>query len=228
MGASAVIAEVILGIVGHVEALGPIGGPAAFVAILTFWVIVGLPCTLLNMVPGFLFGFKTGVFCNMIGKVAGSMISFFFARIFSDRVEQWGRRYKAYRLIAKAVEKGGFLSICIVRLMYMPMSLKNYGLGALDAPAGQTFFASILCALPFALMWTWAGAQCKDVAEMLSKSSDKPKPSLRYDYVAAAVVVAVLVYFGRKAAYARLPEWVKEELEDSTSVDTGADNKKKH
>eukprot|EP00929_Paragymnodinium_shiwhaense_P008599 TRINITY_DN112554_c0_g1_i1.p1 TRINITY_DN112554_c0_g1~~TRINITY_DN112554_c0_g1_i1.p1 ORF type:complete len:259 (+),score=33.58 TRINITY_DN112554_c0_g1_i1:78-779(+) len=219
------VTDIVLSLVTHVEALGPTGGPAAFVAVLTVWVILGLPCTLLNMVPGFLFGFKLGVACNMVGKVLGSMISFFLARLFSDRVKAWGSKYKAYRIIAKAVDKGGFVSICLVRLVYMPMSLKNYGLGALGAPPFQTFLASIVCALPFAIMWTWAGAQCKDVAEMLSKT-DKKRPPIKPEYIAGAVVVLIAVYFCRKAAYQYLPEWIKEELERQSDNGDGESKEK--
>lgn len=223
MGLSAVT-DVVLGVVTYVQELGPVVGPAVFVVVLTAWVILGLPCTLLNMVPGFLFGFKLGVLCNVTGKVAGSMISFFIAQAFSDRVKQWGQKYKAFRLIQKCVDKGGVVSICVVRLIYMPMSVKNYGLGALGAPAGLTFFASTACALPFAIIWTWAGAQCKDVAEMLAQT-DKPTPKLNFQYVAIGAGVLALVYFGRKAAYQRLPDWVREELESDDSGPPGIDEK---
>eukprot|EP00927_Polykrikos_kofoidii_P023807 TRINITY_DN2179_c0_g1_i3.p1 TRINITY_DN2179_c0_g1~~TRINITY_DN2179_c0_g1_i3.p1 ORF type:complete len:225 (-),score=32.02 TRINITY_DN2179_c0_g1_i3:124-798(-) len=214
MGLSAHLSGLVLELVSSVQAMGPIGGPIAFVLLLTVWVVVGLPCTLLNMVPGFLFGFETGVICNILGKVAGSMVSFFIARIFRERVDSWGNKRKAYRIVAKAVDKGGFLSICLVRLLYIPMPLKNYGLGALGAPAGQTLVASTICALPFAIMWTWAGSKCKSLAEVFAQpeksgGSKMPRP----EYIAVGLVGLVIIYFARKAAYASLPMWIKEELE---------------
>jgi len=164
------------------------------------------------MVPGFLFGFEVGVAANMVGKVTGSMISFFIARIFRDRVDAWGQKHRAYRLIAKSVDRGGFFGLCLVRLMYMPMPLKNYGLGALGAPASQTFVASILCAFPFAVMWTWAGSQCKDLAEVFAnKDSAKKLPDPKW--IPVVLIVLVGVYFARKLVYKMLPDWVKEELE---------------
>merc|ERR1719182_808767 len=94
-----------LDICTYVQGLGPVTGPVAFIVLLTVWVMIGLPCTILEMVPGFLFGYNMGVFCNTFGKWLGSMISYGIARIFSEKVDQWCRKHKAYRLCTKAMEK---------------------------------------------------------------------------------------------------------------------------
>merc|ERR1719321_485385 len=179
--------------------------------------MIGLPCTLLEMVPGFLFGYKTGVFCNTFGKWLGSMISFGLARIFADKVDRWGRKHKAYRLCTKAVEKGRLWSLVSVRLLPAPMSLKNYGLGALGTPAMPYTIASCLCALPFAIVWTYFGMKCKSLAEVFASKSDSPKPTLSMEWIAIGAVGLVALFFLRKALYKQLPAWVREELESDNS-----------
>merc|ERR1719253_337207 len=178
MGFSETLAAAALGLSEYVESLGPTGGPVAFIALFTVWVCLGLPGTLLEMVPGFLFGYKTGVFCNMAGKQIGNTISFFAARAFSARAIAWGGKYKGFRLCKKAVDSGGFWAIFTVRMCPIPMTAKNWGLGALGADTKMTFIASFWSALPFALVWTWFGTECKSLADMFQKGGDEKKASM--------------------------------------------------
>ena len=59
---------------------------------------------------------QAGVGCEVLGKQLGNMIAFGIGRIFHKRVDAWGRQHKAYRLIQKAVDNGGFFALFIVRV----------------------------------------------------------------------------------------------------------------
>lgn len=49
-------------------------GPVYYTIFLAIWVTLLLPCTILEVVPGYLFGLKVGTIVSIIGKSSGSFI----------------------------------------------------------------------------------------------------------------------------------------------------------
>ena len=63
------------------------------------------------------------------------------------------------------------LELIFVRTLYMPMGVKNYGLGAMDIRAKDILLASIISGIPFALLWSYIGSTAKNFTEILSSDS---------------------------------------------------------
>ena len=49
-------------------------GPVYYTIFLAIWVTLLLPCTILEVVPGYLFGLKIGTVVSIIGKSSGSFV----------------------------------------------------------------------------------------------------------------------------------------------------------
>ena len=62
----------------------------------------------------------------------------------------------------------GIFTLVLVRTLYMPMGVKNYGLGALDIPMSKIILASVISGAPFALLWSHIGSTTKSMAEIFS------------------------------------------------------------
>lgn len=95
-------------------------GPVYYTIFLAIWVILLLPCTILEVVPGFLFGFKVGTIISIIGKSVGSYISLVLGRYFlRDRMKEYVlKKYPTLNAFSKAVELEGFKVILMIRVAY--------------------------------------------------------------------------------------------------------------
>lgn len=150
-----------------IEAQGPVWGPVYYMLFLAVWVTLLLPCSVLEMIPGFLFGFRTGWIASVFGKNLGTVMSLTIA--YSSRGVMRDRlvgKYPKLLAMEKAVKAEGFPVLVMIRLMFMPMLLKNYGLGSLDIPVVQIWLASLIASVPFATLWTAVGASASNVQDI--------------------------------------------------------------
>jgi uncharacterized membrane protein YdjX (TVP38/TMEM64 family) len=152
--------------------LGPVLGPLFFTVALTGWVVVCLPCTIIEMIPGFLFGIKTGWVVSMAGKSIGSAISMYLGRyVFKDATERFVfSRYPILRKLGIAAEREGFPFLLFVRGMWLPIALKNYGLAVLNVSIPEVLLAGFLTSIPHSLLWAWIGSRMNNVAEVIQGS----------------------------------------------------------
>jgi uncharacterized membrane protein YdjX (TVP38/TMEM64 family) len=67
------------------ETLGPVWGPLFYVFFLAVWVVLCLPCSPLEPLPGFLFGLKMGTLCSLAGKSLGSGAALLLGRYVCKR-----------------------------------------------------------------------------------------------------------------------------------------------
>jgi len=127
-----------------------------------------LPCSILEMVPGYLFGFQVGTVSAILGKTIGTGISLFIGRFFLKGwiQERLLKKYPTLLAFEKAVKLGGFKTVLAIRITYLPMLVKNYGLACLDIPLSMISSASFVSAIPFAMLWNIIGASAKDLTEI--------------------------------------------------------------
>uniref|UniRef100_A0A7S3V1S7 VTT domain-containing protein n=2 Tax=Aplanochytrium stocchinoi TaxID=215587 RepID=A0A7S3V1S7_9STRA len=144
-------------------------GPVYYTIFLAVWVTLLLPCSILEVVPGFLFGFKIGWTVSVIGKSFGSLISLFLGRYFlASRIRGYVlEKYPSLKAFDKAVELEGFKVILMIRVAYLPMLIKNYGLSILDIPIAKIVIASFMAGIPFSAAWAGIGASSKNLAEIM-------------------------------------------------------------
>eukprot|EP00924_Labyrinthula_sp_SR-Ha-C_P011229 snap_masked-scaffold_48-processed-gene-1.79-mRNA-1 protein AED:0.35 eAED:0.36 QI:0/-1/0/1/-1/1/1/0/246 len=155
-------------LIEYVEAQGE-NGPYYYVLFLAIWVVLLLPCSILEIVPGFLFGFKTGWAVSVAGKVLGSLLSIILAKLFfkSFLSRYLFDKYPILITLKKAINKEGFKVILLIRVTYLPMLLKNYGMAVMDVPTLKIIGASFCAGVPFAAGWAFLGASAKNLPDIL-------------------------------------------------------------
>ena len=197
----------------QVEVLGKPVAAALYIIFVGLWVAACLPITLLEVAPGAIFGFRWGMICAICGKNLGNYICFVVGRFLArDYVRSvMLRKYRVLRAIDRMLARDGFKVVLMVRLAYLPMPLKNYGLSVLDVSFIHYAAAALLTGLPFAVMWVTIGTKIANVQDLFSGkvqiselmaemtgSTGGPWGALAKGLL-AIVMVASLARFGKRA-----------------------------
>ena len=149
-------------------------GPVYYALLLAIWVMMCLPCSVLEIVPGFLFGWPIGVAVALSGKLLGNFGSILLGR---SLLRSWARRTllpksRVLRAMARVVQpaRGGeaWKAILLCRVTYMPMMIKNYGLAAMGASTTTCLACGLASGLPFAILWAYIGTQCKSLLAVVA------------------------------------------------------------
>eukprot|EP00913_Durusdinium_trenchii_P007978 g7484.t1 len=111
--------------------------PAAIVPLHAASIVVSLPGHIVfELGEGYLFGFQKGLELAFAGKALGALAAFGVGRSVGccqdvresmrDRMQSWPTALKA----AKSVERGGHVSVFLVRIAPIPCVVKNYALSS--------------------------------------------------------------------------------------------------
>lgn len=95
-------------------------GPFYYVIFLSVWVILLLPCSIIEIIPGYLFGFTTGWIISILGKTLGSFISVLMGRyMFQESIKnKIIQKYPMLKAFNKAIKQEGFKMILMIRVAY--------------------------------------------------------------------------------------------------------------
>ena len=204
--ASTVVAAVAT--VQHAGVLGVAGYTAFFAAGVFFC----LPCTPLEMLPGFLFGFWVGLPVAIVGKNLGNLAQVLVARtVFRSRAERFVQSYEKSRIIEHIISHGGMMPVMIFRAIALPLYVKNVFLAVTNCSLRVIVLSCLCTGFPFAVMWTFLGSKAKGVVEILNGQ----KPSLGtpwwMTYALPALLVPVLIFIVRyvRAAWAKAVEEIR-------------------
>jgi uncharacterized membrane protein YdjX (TVP38/TMEM64 family) len=183
-----------------IQQLGPIYGPITYIFFLATWVVFCLPCSFIEMVPGFLFGVPVGALVSTIGKMIGSTISLFLARyVFKDAAQRYiDKNFPIIKKLSLAVEREGFPALLLIRSAMLPIAIKNYGLAVINVSIFHSLLAGFITSIPHSIMWAMVGAKASNLADVVSKGGSvmDALPSQEYLLVLLPVVGAGL-YVGR-------------------------------
>jgi uncharacterized membrane protein YdjX (TVP38/TMEM64 family) len=99
-----------LSAVNWIREQGPVMGPVYYMAFLSVWVALLLPCSVLEMVPGLLFGFNRGVWVSIVGNNVGTVASLLIGRyLLKERFQaRVLARYPVLQALEKAIQQEGF------------------------------------------------------------------------------------------------------------------------
>lgn len=157
------------------HALGPVMGPIFFTICLAMWVVVCLPCTMVELIPGYLFGMRTGWVVSMAGKSLGSLISMYLGRhVFKESTEKYiFAKYPIVKKLGVTAEREGFPFLLFIRGMWLPIALKNYGLAVIDVKISDTLLAGFITSIPHSLLWAYLGSKVSNLADALNGTGKK-------------------------------------------------------
>ena len=159
---------------------------------------------MLEIVPGFLFGWPVGVAVALSGKLLGNFGSILLGR---SLLRAWARRTllpqsRVLRAMARVVQRPGesWKAILLCRVTYMPMMIKNYGLAAMGADTGVCLACGLASGLPFAVLWAYIGTQCKSLLAVVAGEGGAAVKDMLPDgasVVGAALVLLTFALIGR-------------------------------
>lgn len=182
--------------------------PIFYIFFLAIWVVLLLPCSVIEIVPGFLFGFKIGWTVAILGKSLGTFISLLIGRyLLKDFLQKRIiAKYPIMKAFNKAIEEEGFKVILMIRVTYLPMLIKNYGLAVLDVPIWKIVSASLAAGVPFAAVWAGVGASSKNISEILKGKislvdllpEENKEFYLFFGFIFLIIFIYIFISFGKR------------------------------
>ena len=186
------LAPRLLGIVSHIQGLGP-AAPVAFILIYAFAVVALIPASLLTVAGGAVFGLIRGVIFSLVGATLGSTCGFLLGRYVARRLV--ARRLSAmprFVAIEKAVSARGRRIVFLLRLSpVVPFNFLNYALGLTTISVGDFVLAS-LGTIPGAFVYTYAGMVTGEALALAGKA-EVPKNASYYAFLVAGLIATVAV-----------------------------------
>ena len=184
------LAPRLLGIVAHIQSLGP-AAPLAFIAIYALAVVALIPASLLTIAGGAVFGLIRGVIYALIGATLGSTAAFLLGRYVARRLV--AKRLAAmprFQAIEQAVSARGRRIVFLLRLSpLIPFNFLNYALG-LTTISVWDFIVASLGTVPGAFVYAYAGKVTGE-ALVLAGQAEVPKNASYYAFLVAGLVATV-------------------------------------
>ncbi len=106
-------------------------GPLLFIAIYLIRPIFLFPAWILYALSGVVYGFWGGFLFTLVGASISAMVAFTIGRYFAKDMNFEGRN-KFMETWRDEIEKNGFAAVLIMRLLYLPFDVVNYGAALLN------------------------------------------------------------------------------------------------
>jgi uncharacterized membrane protein YdjX (TVP38/TMEM64 family) len=184
------VAPRLLGIVSHIQSLGP-AAPIAFIAIYALAVVLLIPASLLTIAAGAVFGLIPGASYALIGATLGSTAAFLLGRYVARRLVQ--RRLNTmprFVAIERAVSARGRRIVFLLRLSpVIPFNFLNYALGLTTISAWDFVIAST-GTIPGAFVYAYAGKVTGE-ALALAGQAQVPKDASYYAVLVGGLVATI-------------------------------------
>lgn len=183
--------------------------PAVLVPLHALSIVGALPGHIaFELGEGFLFGFKRGVALALTGKAIGSAAAFGIGRsavtcgCLKDRLKDQMNKWPLCQKVAKGVEKGGAISVFVIRMAPVPCVVKNYSLALLtDIPFSTYIIASFAGLVPTTAAHVYAGTLAPSAVALASGTSHITRAqavALACPVVAGVLLTAMAGYYLHK------------------------------
>jgi len=169
---------------------------AAFVAVYAVRPLVLFPATLMTLAGGLLFGPVIGILATVLGANASAMVAYWIARSVGFERENDPDTAGLLARWSTRMRNDSFVTVMIMRLVFLPYDLVNYAAGFLRINPGSFLLATALGSLPGTIAFTLAGASIQSLDE---------GPSGIDPVVLIASVVVFLVSVGISIVIKRRP-----------------------
>jgi len=164
---------------------------ALFVVIYVLAAVVLVPCAILTLAAGFLFGLPLGIALTSVGSVLGAAGAFVVGRFWAHdwvarRIDKWPR----FHALIAATHTDGFVLVLLARLSpVIPYVLLNYAFSVTAVRFRAYILATAIGMLPAIVLYVYAGTLAKNFAEL---TVAERAPSWAVDSVLALGFVATV------------------------------------
>ncbi|OQS05717.1 ATP-binding Cassette (ABC) superfamily [Thraustotheca clavata] len=219
IGACALIAcALVIGILWHLSSTSyfsdvfqwlqthPTSGGFIYMVIYAITIVFCLPATVFEMIAGYIFGMWWGWAIAIVGKTTGSCISFVFGRYFFHArvlrlLESGPPIFRALGILLNRPDLKWKI-VCLTRIAWMPIAIKNYGLSVLPVSFRMFFWSTLLLGTPFGGVSCYIGHTATHVNSIVSGSHES-KSHLQFVLMAvgggsALTLFCLVGYYTRK------------------------------
>lgn len=130
--------------------------PVAYIVIYTLRPLIFFPAMWLTILSGSLFGFWGGVIYTIIGENLSASLAYVLGRFFASD-ESSGRLGMLARW-RSLLDEQAFTSVLILRVIYAPFDVVNYGCGLLSVPWAPYALATLIGIMPGLVTFVSFGA----------------------------------------------------------------------
>jgi uncharacterized membrane protein YdjX (TVP38/TMEM64 family) len=150
-----------------IENAGAIG-PILYIVFYLFRPLIFFPATLLTAISGALFGPVGGIIYTMIGENLSANFSFIVGRYFMKDISR--KLMSKNTLVSKvdcSFRDNGFISVLIMRLVFMPFDLVSYMSGACDLKQKDFALGTVLGIIPGLVTFVLIGSSFSNPYNLL-------------------------------------------------------------
>ena len=182
-------------------ALHPVVAGVLFIALYVVAAVLVVPCTILTLAAGFLFGLPLGVALTSAGSVLGATAACAVGRFVArDWIVRRTAAWPRFRALDAATHHDGFVIVLLARLSpLIPYNLLNYGLGVTSVRFWDFVAATWLGMLPITVLYVYVGS----LAKSLTALTDTARPPSWATYallgIGFAATVALTLLITRRA-----------------------------
>lgn len=183
-----------------IEGLGALG-PLLFMGVYTVSVVLVLPCFLLGMLAGAVFGVLRGTSFVLVAATLGATIAFLLGRgILRAAVERRWRDDPRFRAMDEAVARRGWKVIALLRLSpLVPFGPSNYLYGLIPIGVRRYVIASAASMLPGTLVYVTLGHLGRTGLEGAVARTPSEKALLVLGALASVLLAVLLARLARQA-----------------------------
>jgi pyruvate/2-oxoglutarate dehydrogenase complex dihydrolipoamide dehydrogenase (E3) component/uncharacterized membrane protein YdjX (TVP38/TMEM64 family) len=139
-------------------------GPLLYICIYALRPVIFFPATLLTMLSGALFGIWMGIFYTIVGENLSANFAYFLGRTLGKDIIP-GDGLGVLSTWKRKLADNSFISVLIMRFVYLPFDLVNYGCGILNVKWRSYFLATLIGILPGLVTFVSFGASIENVNE---------------------------------------------------------------
>lgn len=156
----------------HAKDEHPVAVGAVSVLVFTVWTLL-LPATPLELSIAFLFGLGPGIAIVYVGKMCSAALAYTLARsLLRGWAQRTFSRHEALLAIEDECARNPWRCAFLLRAVYVPLPLKNFGSAALGLPPPPFFGAAAVIEVPDTYFTAAIGSTARSIAELLNGGGD--------------------------------------------------------
>lgn len=171
-------------------------GPFLFILIYTLRPILFFPASILTIAGGAIFG-PIGVLWVVVGSNLSALVAYGIGRFFGSGLIDETAEGVILRY-AQRMRQNGFITILIMRFIYLPYDLVNYFSGILKIDWRKFIVATALGSIPGTAFYTLFGASFQNLDQALSGQLPKLNPIILAISLTMFVVSLLLSWYFKK------------------------------
>lgn len=168
-------------------------GPAIYIVLYALRPIIFFPATIITLAGGSIFGPLWGLLYVLIGSNASATVAYLIGRYFGQGVLDQEESAGIIHKYATRMRENSFVTIFIMRLIFLPYDLVNYLGGFLRTDYKAFILATILGSIPGTISFVLFGASF-DISNGMQKAETNP-----WTLVASVVIFLISLAISRFA-----------------------------